>query len=592
MYLKIIIKSMLCAVFAFLLTFYLRRAREKYAQTVLQQHRPPNPEEPLPPSYSPLLAFPQAAICSDNNACSIIARKILERGGSVVDSALSSLLCNGLLGMQSMGLGGGMLMNIYIHNERRSYSILSREISPMSLHAANFTVFRNEDHLKQSSWSIAVPTELMGYALAHERFGKLPWREIVEPTIEICRKGYRLYKHQYDALLINEEMVRSDTLLSQLFVKPSTGEFWNIGTHLYPPEQLCDTYAHIAKEGPRSFYKGSLGKMVHDDLLEMKSVITENDLNAAHARLRESIVVPLDEYDLHLTPLPGSGYVLGFIMNILLQYRKEFQQKRHLGPLEIHRIVEAMKFGFVKRWQLDESVDEGLLDNMTSSAYAEEIAKLIDDSRTFDEPMNYGATSEVHSRPEYGTSHISVLSKDDAVSVTSSINFYFGSGRMGKRTGVLFNNAMTDFSIERLKNHFNLPFVPNKNMITAGATPMSSMTPVIVTERSTGKVRLVVGAAGGTKIISSLVPVLIRTLWQQVNIKGAIDAYRVHHQMLPNVLEYEYGLLQSHLVELESKGHQCQRYLNRGSVICGIEQTNETIFVNSDFRKMGGVTGY
>lgn len=151
---------------------------------------------------------------------------------------------------------------------------------------------------------------------------------------------------------------------------------------------------------------------------------------------------------------------------------------------------------------------------------------------------------------------------------------------------------MSDFSIEQLKNYFDLPFVPGTNGIAPLAHPMSSMCPVIVTERSTGKVRLVVGAAGGTKIISSLVPLLVRTLWQRLTIKAAIDASRIHHQMLPNVLLYEYGLVQGHVESLQARGHHCERYEQRGSVICGIAQQNDTLWVNSDFRKPGGVAGF
>lgn len=176
------------------------------------------------------------------------------------------------------------------------------------------------------------------------------------------------------------------------------------------------------------------------------------------------------------------------------------------------------------------------------------------------------------------------------------LSLSFGSGRVGKRTGVLFNNAMSDYSMGHLHNYFDLPHVEGRNVIGSTASPMSSMCPVIVTERATGQVRLVVGAAGGTKIISALVPLLVRMLWQQggnMDIKKAIDAPRFHHQMLPNVLQYEYGMLQEDLKQLRAKGHRCERYRNRGSVICGVARSKDSqdIWVNSDYRKIGGVAG-
>ncbi|XP_017871475.1 PREDICTED: gamma-glutamyltranspeptidase 1 [Drosophila arizonae] len=553
---------------------------------------PPDPEEPLPPSSSPLHRFKRAGIATDNDACSQMAREALLLGGSVVDAALAALLCNGLIGMQSMGLGGGMIMNIYMHSERRAYTILGREMAPRSLHADNFTTMVSEQQLKQSGRSIAVPTELLGYALAHERFGKLSWSELVRPTLSLCHSGYSLYKHQYDALILNADMIKSNALLRQMFVDPATNQFWPIGRHIQPPKQLCDTYAQISVAGPRSLYKGTLLARLHADLQDMGSAITKEDLRHAQAELRDSLVIPLDEYDLHLTPPPGSGHILGLIMNILHAYRADFAAGDDLDALAIHRIVEAFKFGFVQRWRLDDKADEELLAKLTSPRFAARIAQLIDDARTYNNSEHYGASGDIQPRDEHGTSHISILHNNDAVSVTSSINFYFGSGRMGKRTGVLFNNAMSDFSMKQLKNYFDLPYIDGTNMITAAARPMSSMCPIIVTERSSGQVRLVVGAAGGTKIISALVPLLVRILWQRASIKTAIDASRFHHQMLPNVLQYEYGMLQAHVHSLLAKGHQCERYRNRGSVICGIAQDNESVTINSDYRKIGGVAGF
>lgn len=169
--------------------------------------------------------------------------------------------------------------------------------------------------------------------------------------------------------------------------------------------------------------------------------------------------------------------------------------------------------------------------------------------------------------------------------------FSFGSGKIGARTGILFNNAMSDFTIEGLQNYFDLPNIPHKNRIKPGASPMSSMSPIIVTDQHS-VVRLVAGAAGGTKIISVLVQILVRILWLEQNIKQAIDAPRFHHQLEPNILEYEYGILQNVVKALEAKGHQTKRYRERGSAVCGIERVRVQIFGNADYRKEGDVSGF
>uniref|UniRef100_A0A6P4DV17 Gamma-glutamyltranspeptidase 1 n=1 Tax=Drosophila rhopaloa TaxID=1041015 RepID=A0A6P4DV17_DRORH len=418
MYLRIGVNSLVPVVIVILVAVYLYRLPGKNSPQKASR-RPPNPEDPLPPSNSPLHQFSRAAICSDSDVCSQLAREVLEKGGSAVDGALAALVCNGLIGMQSMGIGGGMVMNVYLHKERQSYSILAREIAPLALRAENLSSFRDEQEFKRSGWSIAVPAELAGYAVAHQRFGRLPWQELVLPTLKLCRRGYPLYKHQYDALVLNQDMIRGDPGLRRMFIDPHSGQFWPLGHLIRPSAQLCTTYDRLAREGPLSFYKGSVADDLLADLRDAGSAIDREDLNRAHAKLSKAVVMPLDEYDLHLTPPPGSGLVLGFIMNILRKFRADFSRARTMGVREIHLMVEAMKFGFVKRWQLDEAANEELLASLTSHEFANSIAKLINDSQTFNRSERYGAASGIQIRDEHGTAHTSVLLGNDAVSVTS-----------------------------------------------------------------------------------------------------------------------------------------------------------------------------
>lgn len=164
---------------------------------------------------------------------------------------------------------------------------------------------------------------------------------------------------------------------------------------------------------------------------------------------------------------------------------------------------------------------------------------------------------------------------------------------MGPRSGILFNNAMADFTIENFENYFSLPNIPNINELKPLKQPMSSMAPLIVTNKATGDVRLVVGAAGGSRIISTLVQILIRILWQQQNIKQAIDAPRFHHQLLPNLLQYEYGILQQIVEDLTNRGHKTKRIRRKSTAVCGVERVEEGIVLaNADYRKEGGVDGF
>lgn len=163
---------------------------------------------------------------------------------------------------------------------------------------------------------------------------------------------------------------------------------------------------------------------------------------------------------------------------------------------------------------------------------------------------------------------------------------------MGPRTGILFNNAISDFNIGKLKNYFDLPSIQQRNRLRPQQQPMSSVVPLVVIHKLTGDVRLVTGAAGGSRIISTLAQILIRLLWMNKNIKQAIDYARFHHQLLPNQMEYEFGVLQQVIENLECKGHKTERIRRKNTAVCGVEKVRGAVLANVDYRKEGGVDGF
>uniref|UniRef100_A0A1I8MBD4 Gamma-glutamyltranspeptidase n=1 Tax=Musca domestica TaxID=7370 RepID=A0A1I8MBD4_MUSDO len=554
---------------------------------------PPNVEVPQPPSMSTLHVYSDAAVCSDKAVCSNIGKTLLQQGGNAIDAVIGTLLCNGLVTMQSMGLGGGVIMTYYERESQKSFSIMGRERAPGKLKEELLKTFENSENLAQSPLAIAVPGEVAAYYEAHKRFGSLPWQYIMQPTTELCIEGYTLTRHQRDALFLNEQRVRKDPLLRQMFVNPSNQQFYREGSHIDIPQELCSTYNMLMQEGPSTFYNGSLASLIVEDLNEMGCPITTEDLNGYQVDVVDSLRIDIDDFVLHVPSPPASGHIVAFVMQILKPFKKSFVKLLDFRDVDIHRIVEALKYGFVKRWEYDTEVDKEVLSDLLSLDYAKNISLFINDIKTFDDPSHYGASVDLKYTPDYGTAQISVLAPNgDAVSATSSINYYFGSGRMGSRTGILFNNAMSDFTVDGLRNYFNLPNVPKRNRIKPHLQPMSSMAPLIVTHKESGDVRLVTGAAGGSRIISTLVQILIRILWMDKNIKQAIDFARFHHQLLPNTLEYEFGILQQVVEDLEARGHATERVRHKNTAVCGVEKVKGAVLANVDYRKEGGVDGF
>lgn len=564
----------------------------KTNKNMQQATAPTNATQSLEEEFqSKMGVFEKAAVCSDSGVCSKVGSDIIKLGGNAVDSVLAVLLCNGIVTMQSMGIGGGFIMNVFIQKDKRAYTIDAREVAPFSAYDSMFS--DKPISSLSSPEAIAVPGEVMGYYRAHSQFGSLPWKQIFEPSIKICEEGFIMSEHQHASLGFKPS-VQNDTLLRSAFVNNATGEFYPIGTKIMPPRELCQTYVNLSKNGPLDFYNGSIAKDVAADLKDLGSLVTADDLEAYNADVVNSISMPMGKDTLYAVPPVGSGTIVAHIISILngFNFTKEDFSNDTTKALTMHRIVEAFKFGFAKRWELSDlrfNDLRELVSQLTSTDYGEELRQKINDSAVNNDNTFYGA--RFSGKDEFGTSHISVIAPNgDAVSVTSSVNHYFGAGFMGKRTGILFNSAMDDFSTPGKPNLFELPPSPS-NFIEAQKRPMSSMSPMILTN-STGHVKLVIGSAGGSKIITAVAQVIARVVWFGEDIKTAMDAPRIHHQLVPNVLAYENESLESIMKLLEAKGHKTKQFEGRGSTMCGIVQNRTAIYANADFRKRGGVSGF
>ncbi|XP_014208314.1 glutathione hydrolase 1 proenzyme [Copidosoma floridanum] len=550
---------------------------------------PPDPEQQPPASWSKLKAFKRGAVCADGAPCAGIGRGILERNGSAVDAAIASLICNGLVNMQSMGFGGGFLMTIYEKKTNRAYVLNARDVAPAAAHAYMFNNTA-EYSSRVGGLAMTVPGEIAGYWEAHKRFGKLPWAELFYPSIELCENGYNLTKIQYEGLHHNATNILLDPTLRKIFVDPETGTFRKIGSHIRP-KALCQTMRVLAEENAAVFYNGSLGQKLVEDIQKRGSIITMKDLNNYKAKWEEPVTTELkDKTKVYTVGAPGSGYLLSFALNVLDEFNftpKDINSTKATVKT-YHRIIETYKYAYAFRTLLGDVKLPALFKNITTKDFARSIKTKIRDNGTWNDPAHYGA--EKVGREDHGTAHIAVISEaGDAVSVTSSINIYFGSGVMSEQTGILMNSAMDDFGLPDRLSYFGLPASEN-NLIAPGKRPQSSMSPTILVD-SNGDVKMAIGAAGGTKITTSIAYVLARYLWLGNTLKEAVDAPRVHHQLFPMEVAYEFGVPKDVVRGLRALGHKTARYRDRGSVICALAKSNGTIYANADHRKGGDVFG-
>ncbi|XP_037805054.1 scoloptoxin SSD14-like isoform X3 [Penaeus monodon] len=545
-----------------------------------------------PPSETELGEFNTAAVSSDGTPCAQIATDILKKNGSAADAAVAGLFCVGVINTQSMGLGGGFLMTYYDRSTGKAYSLNARESAPMEAYEDMYG--GNGELSQKGGLAVAVPGELRGYRELYERFGgNLPWAELLEPTIKLCEEGHLVNWHMARALKFNAEDIKKEPSMS-VFINPETGDVYKEGDTLKRP-QLAKTLRDL-QEDPDALYSGQLAAKLAQDIQSFGGIVTEEDLRMYKPVWKEAMNITLQHGQMSMfsVPPPGSGLILGFILNILDEYglTPESIDDSNI-VLTHHRITEAMKWAYAKRTELGDAdfVDmTGLAKNLTSDDYAAYIHSQITDDRTFQDPEHYGAVTA--DPDDHGTAHFSLLAPNgDAVSVTSTVNLYFGAGIRSVQTGIVLNDEMDDFSAPNITNYFGIPPSP-ANFIRPGKRPLSSMCPAVFVD-SKGDVRLIIGAAGGTKISSGVAWASLRNLWLGDNIKEAVDARRIHHQLFPMTFSYEQGILPKVIEGLTAIGHVTEEYGVGGSVICAIARgDNGKIYANSDFRKAGEVDGF
>lgn len=449
---------------------------------------------------------------------------------------------------------------------------------------------------RKGGLSIAVPGELRGYAEIHKRFaGRLPWRALFDDAIRLASEGFPVGNSLAYSLCYESR---------DLFgcrdgpCDPTWEPFWNseekrplIAGERLVQKDLARTLAEIAKHGPDYFYKGHLAKTMVREIAEHGGILNLKDLRSYKPTWTRPVSVTFrDGRIAYSAPPPAGGAVYSYIMGIMDAFRSGDHADLQDDVLTLHRFVEACKFAYAKRALLGDPRFVNVADvvrKLTSPDYAESTRWKIDDDQTYHDPEHYGYVGQI-SPPSKGTAHLSMWGDGDAISVTSSINSYFGS-LVRSSSGIVFNNVMDDFSIPGESNQWGV--APSKaNFIEPGKRPQSSMSPTIVLDQN-GDAELVVGASGGPKITTAVALVSMRSLWMDNNIKDAIDFSRVHDQLIPDYIMVDPTFSEVYARLLKEKGHKIKTVGGGFSNVAGVQQKHGRLYANADYRSGGDVYG-
>ncbi|XP_048051038.1 glutathione hydrolase 1 proenzyme-like isoform X2 [Megalobrama amblycephala] len=504
---------------------------------------------------------------------------MLKRGGSVVDAAIAALLCLSVVNPQSMGIGGGVVFTIYNASTGKVETINARETAPMSA---------SEDMLDKDTKNnpgllIAVPGELRGYEMAHKRHGRLPWKDLFQPSINLAGKGFLIGKALARAIKEFESTILNNTLLCEVFCDSNNTILKENDNITFP--KLAETYRNISENGSEIFYNGSLTQIIVDDINATGGIITLDDLQNYQPVLNEyALNFTVGKYIFHAPDAPFGGPVLALILNILEDYGLSSSSVSTIDKkiLTYHRMIEAFRFAEVEKCKLGDPRNENvtkIVKYMTLKSFAKDIRNRIKDDIKLN---SYAEKCENCMDDDQGTSHLSIIAEDgSAVAVTSSINDYFGSKVRSNSTGIIFNDQMNDFS--KLKNE-----CVENNLIKPGKRPRSSMCPTIILDKDNGKVKMVVGGEGGTNITTSIAQVILNYLFFDYDLKKAVEEPRVQIRKETNVEDcFDVKVTDG----LKKKNHTIFHNAEE-SVIQAVVQQGEKLCAESDCRKGGYPAGY
>ena len=537
----------------------------------------------------------QGMVVSANGFASEAGLKQLQAGGNAVDAAVATTFAISVLEPQSAGIGGGGFL-LWRSPQGKIEALDFRERAPLA--ATREMYLDAEGKVKPEAstagyLAVGVPGTVAGLYEVHQRYGRLPWAQVVAPAIQLAEQGFRV-SPRLAAAIAGQKRLQQNAAATAIFYPQ--GQPLQVGDRLVQRD-LGQTLRAIAAN-PQSFYTGPIARAIVQDMQANRGLITQADLQTYRPLWRDPVCGNFRAARVCSMPPPSSGGVhLVQMLNML--NGTNFLTLGWHDPDALHRLIETMRIAYADRAEFlgDPDFVKVPVAALTSPAYAQRRAQEIDprQARPFDQVRpGDRATIQRYSQGKQSndTSHLSVVDGEGgAISLTFTVNLWFGSGVVTPGTGIVLNNEMDDFaSAPGVPNAFGL--VGNEaNAIAPRKTPLSSMTPTIVTENN--QLRMVVGAPGGSTIITTVLQIILNVLVYDLNAKQAIAAARLHHQWLPNTVRLEKnGFDRLTVAELQRRGHKVEEQASWGNAAVIIRQPDGLLEGASDPRGEGAAAGY
>jgi gamma-glutamyltranspeptidase/glutathione hydrolase len=511
---------------------------------------------PAAPGAVHAVAAEHGMVVAQEKIAARIGADVLKRGGNAVDAAVATGFAMAVTYPRAGNIGGGGFMLIHSGERHEDVAIDYRETAPAATTPQIFLGADGKPDIaksRDSALGIGVPGTVAGLTLALEKYGsgKFTLADLLQPAIGLARDG----------LVITDDS--ADTLpdwYRRLARWPSSVKIFSRadGTSLREGDRLIQTdlaatLLAIAAQGPRGFYEGPVAERLTKAIGEAGGIMTLDDLKSYQAVIRAPVRGSYRGYDIISMPQPSSGgIVLLETLNILEGFPMG-DMKQSSAP-SLHLMIEAMKRAYADRARYlgDPAFVTAPVATLTSKQYAAKQRAGID----FDHATPWtDALSATPPREGGNTTHFSVVDRfGNAVSNTYTLNFSYGLGLVAEGTGGLLNNELDDFTAAPgASNAYGLVGF-EANLPAPGKRPLSSMSPTIVLKD--GRTVLVTGSPGGSRIISTVLQVIVDVLDYRMDVAAAVAAPRLHHQWLPDEVLIERGFADDALEGLRARGHR------------------------------------
>ncbi|MBP2844051.1 gamma-glutamyltransferase [Dickeya oryzae] len=502
----------------------------------------------------PAVEAKNGMVVTSQHLASQVGVDILKMGGNAIDAAVAVGYAQAVVNPCCGNIGGGGFMTIHLADGQDTF-INFRETAPAAA-SANMYLDANGNVKKDASLygylAAGVPGTVLGLETAREKYGKLTRAQVMAPAIKLAREGFILTRGDTDILDTTVKRFKQDPESAHIFLRPD-GSALQPGDRLIQTD-LANTLQAISDKGPDAFYHGTLPQVIEEASKKGGGILTAADFANYRVTETKPITCSYRGYQFISSPPPSSGGItMCETLNILEGY--DLKSMGFNSAQAIHVMTEAMRHAYMDRntYLGDPAFVKNPTERLLSKDYAAQIRKKIDETNaTPSEQVKPGM--EPHEKPE--TTHYSIVdSLGNAVSTTYTVNGRFGAVVIAPGTGFFLNDEMDDFTVKiGEKNLYGL-VQGERNAIAPGKRPLSSMSPSLVTKD--GKIFLVLGSPGGSRIISITLQSALNILDFGMLPQEAVDAPRIHHQWLPDEVYYEQrGLSADTLKLLKERGYK------------------------------------